>query len=1348
MRIYVKDGKYFHKIILKEDATPDEVVLQILAEHIYVNEFEFKLFYDSYFDIHNGPKDGYHDGITIYSCPTCVDMYNLTVYLETGERVEFEARNEGNLSQIFSQLKEKFGVDFSASYLVMNNAIVEENDDFFNKIRNSNPVAFVIPMSTSSTAFNVFVEFGCLMMNIEVPTNADIKYLSEEIYHYFEIPAENISFYQNNKLLFNVDTIESLQHTLATVIIQCRLRGELNISVTYKGETKDMTVDAENTIFEVRGKICQVFAAPPTLPIYYHGDELNDSVVLWSLNDMNIRLFIEDPVDPEYANEVAAYYEPRIKDDPAAMYSYGCLLVLGKVVPKDVEKGKQLLLSAKERGHIGAIFALADLLEAGLIPEAENFNSLIFIRALASIDCCNGWYRYGKILLKKKDYNQGTNLLNKAVIVGNVLAMTCLGKNIFDQADGEELLKQASYKGHASAMKEIGKREKHENPEEARVYIDAAAKLGSGGASYLYAKEMFKQKMTQDAIKTLRIAACSGNAKAMRDLAILLKRGKGVMKDVNAAALYLQRAAAAGDLKAKYHLAKMYLSGEGVPKDENKAFELFSEASNAVIDSAIAVINLKLRGIGCEKDPSVAFSMAEATAMKGSAKAKRLMATMCETGIGTEKDKARAEQLYKEASEDDMYALYKYALIVKEISGSEESRKNAIEMLTKASDGGIVEASEELGTIYAEKEPRTALEYFRKASSKGSKLSTYWVAHILLSLDQDIQTALIYMKDAADNNIQPAIYEYYLILKEGKYCMKDQLTARQYLINGVNMGIPDAQMDLGIYYFDEKNYDEAFRLMNSAFENGITRDLSYLSRTMEILKKSPIDMHRIDIVGFQHGDIDCTVRCGDYDLEKRLFKQAADYYLQAYKKGNLTAAYKYGILLENGDGVEKNLGDALETFKFAIQSGNSDVYVHIGRILSNPEYSEFNLQSALQYYKQAADLGNAEGMFEIGSLMLENDPTTAFTYFQASYSHGLPKAAFKLGMMCQDGLGCQKNVKMAREYFKLAIDNNVGDACAPYAKILFFGIDTEKDVAEARRILEIGIGLKDPESAFIYAELLAAEGSIQKATEYYIQASDLGHTEAMNAAAVILSQSEDTVSKAAELFQKAADNGDPVAACNFAIMLANGNGVVRDYGKAMEYFKIAVNGGSVEALYNAAVLMIKINKNGQYDNQIRAYFKAAADNGNTQAMFNIGILLIEKEPKDYNTGIKYLKKACDAKVKAAFFKYAFYVLSNSNSPEDDEEAANYVLKGVECGDLDCLCLYGVMLLNGRGVPESKEDAISCFTHGASKNHLNSMYNLAMLKQKDPKTIDESLDLLKRASAAGYAYADPQLERYK
>jgi serine/threonine protein kinase len=77
-------------------------------------------------------------------------------------------------------------------------------------------------------------------------------------------------------------------------------------------------------------------------------------------------------------------------------------------------------------------------------------------------------------------------------------------------------------------------------------------------------------------------------------------------------------------------------------------------------------------------------------------------------------------------------------------------------------------------------------------------------------------------------------------------------------------------------------------------------------------------------------------------------------------QGNAFGQYNYGICLNHGQGIAKNLSEATRYFKMSADQGNADAQNGYGICLKNGEGVAKNLSEAARYFKMSADQGNGD----------------------------------------------------------------------------------------------------------------------------------------------------------------------------------------------------------------------------------------------------------------------------------------------------------------------------------------------------------------------------------------------------
>ncbi|EAY19330.1 hypothetical protein TVAG_452440 [Trichomonas vaginalis G3] len=1303
------------------------------------------------------------DDMILYAGPNEIDYIDLVVFTIEGKKIMLEVKTNNTFGEIQAEIEKRHNIDFTNSIIIYNSKIMESNTFLNSELRSPFPTLFIASNNRADEYVMCYIQFGnSLLMEVDAPPKFQIKYIKSEIQKYYRINKSQVKIYNKDVLCRNEDQISQFADGKHVVVFSSRLSGQLDVDGKFQGMAKKFIFDSELEFGQITTELQQAITADADKTIYYHGDKLLDSTLIWSLYDIHPKFTIGDPIDEQYAKMVKEKYEPMVASgDPSACYAYGMILLYGIMVQKDIGEGLRYLTQAIEKRHMQACIAYLKLLKEGIIPNSPEISEEKVIQVAADANDRSAMYLYGKLLESQNRIVEAEKYFKQSSDAGYILSKTHLGRlgikgaRTISIEEGFLMLDQAARAGHASAMKSQAKQMSQTSQSESEILMERAANAGSSGASLCMAISKLEANDPAAAMELIEKSAKMENVKGMRYYGIALHRGKITKKNSKLAYEYLKKASDLGDIPARYHLSKALIEGDGIEPNAQAAFALLSSIYMMYIPAAILLTNMRLRGIGCDRDPVQAMEMARYAMSRGSYKAMRIVGMMEKDGIGCQKEAYKAQEHFKEAAPHDVIALFQYALMLK-LSANEGTKNMVINMLEEASSKGLPDADQELALMFMNEDITKSIYHFNVAARAGLPLSMYNLAHMWIGMGECTQAAINYMRGAADKDVPLACYEYAKLIAEGKVENAGENEEIVYLRKATVLGVKDAEVDLGIIFYKQGDFQQAADHLRRAYDAGVYRGISFYVLSLERMNYPSHEILRWERIGAEHNDIICLLRLGNYSMEEKKFDDAASIFIKAMEQGSYEAIYQYATMLEGGKGIEKNLDLAVEYHKRAVENGVVDSLVALGRILSRKDYANRNPIEALNYYKMAADKGNYHAVYGMATLLREGDDGVpkdvdqSYKLFRDCYEHEYWLAAYDLGLMTEIGEGCEKNGFGSMQYFKTGMEHNVLKCLAPYARNKFFGVNCDKDIDIAKNIMQTGINLRDPDSTFLYGEVLAAEGNLEAATNYYLMASDFGNIEAMNAAAVILAQNVETVTKAAELFQKAADLGDPIAACNIGIMLASGNGVLRDYTKAMNYLQRAVKTGNVEAMYNIAVLMVKMNKNGLYDAEIRDYFKKAADGGNTQAMYNLGILLTEKETKDYKTGMRYLRMAANKGIENAAYKYSYNTLTNSEGRKDDELAMEYCKQAVAAGNFDALCLYGVMLLNGRGAPASISDALQCFRLGVESGHLNSMYNYAMVQlnsNPDAKTYQESVALLKRAAELGCEHAVHQCEVY-
>ena len=155
------------------------------------------------------------------------------------------------------------------------------------------------------------------------------------------------------------------------------------------------------------------------------------------------------------------------------------------------------------------------------------------------------------------------------------------------------------------------------------------------------------------------------------------------------------------------------------------------------------------------------------------------------------------------------------------------------------------------------------------------------------------------------------------------------------------------------------------------------------------------------------GDTNAMCDLGVYYLNRKDKKNAITCFIQAAKKGHITATYNLGVCFQDGLGVRKNK------------------------------------KMAVKYFTQIAEKGHVKAMYNLGMYYYDRkDWKNAITYFTQAANKGHVEATSKLGVCYLIGHGVPKNEEEAVKYLKQAVNN--GSISAMYCLGQYYQMKSEE----------------------------------------------------------------------------------------------------------------------------------------------------------------------------------------------------------------------------------------------------------------------------------------------------------------
>ncbi|MEM9169737.1 MAG: tetratricopeptide repeat protein [Pseudomonadota bacterium] len=244
-------------------------------------------------------------------------------------------------------------------------------------------------------------------------------------------------------------------------------------------------------------------------------------------------------------------------------------------------------------------------------------------------------------------------------------------------------------------------------------------------------------------------------------------------------------------------------------------------------------------------------------------------------------------------------------------------------------------------------------------------------------------------------------------------------------------------------------------------------------------------------------------------------------------------------------------------------------------------------------------------------------------------------AMHMVGFLDERGLGGEKNMKRAIEYYFKAANGGSADAQFALGELAYLGEGVSQDYARAVSWFEIAAGNGHVQAmvrlGMLYAEGLGAKADQKKAVNY---------------------------------FRKAGELGDAGAQHNMGVAYLLGRGLPKNYDKARDWFEKAAEQDHADAQYNLA-LIYDADYLGAPDPQATVkWMAAAAKNGLPAAYVAMGLLTHEGR------------------------------VTPEGGAEVAASAADWFEKAAQAGDPQGQFLFAAALAKGDGRPANRGEALA------------------------------------------------------
>lgn len=406
------------------------------------------------------------------------------------------------------------------------------------------------------------------------------------------------------------------------------------------------------------------------------------------------------------------------------------------------------------------------------------------------------------------------------------------------------------------------------------------------------------------------------------------------------------------------------------------------------------------------------------------------------------------------------------------------------------------------------------------------------------------------------------------------------------------------------------------------------------------------------------------------ELQKSLQpKEAIKIYKKLILKGSVEAEYSMAIMYRLGKGINADKEKCLMHLQNLAEIDHEQSLYQLGLAFQKGEDFDIDYSQAKNYYERAATLGH------LGS---QNN----------------------LGIFYRFGYGCEKNYEEAFRWFKKAAENGHVGAQNNLGFMYKNGYGCEKDYEQAfywyRLSSEEGNSSAQVNLAFLFREGLGTEHSMERAFYWYKKASESGNTTAIVNLGKFYQEGWGTrrdYALAAKLYKAGTKENNDLASTYLAYLYQYGLGVEKNEALAKTLYEKVIKKGFSTAQYYYGRFLIEASAK-DYEEGIK-YLKKAAKQKNSDAQLYLAKLFLEGKVvvKSFTNAKKWYEIAINEGSSQGLYEMGRIYFEGKEVLQNYKKAFDYAYQGAKLGNKDAQSFLGYLYENGYGTKKDMGEAL-------------------------------------------------------
>ena len=163
-------------------------------------------------------------------------------------------------------------------------------------------------------------------------------------------------------------------------------------------------------------------------------------------------------------------------------------------------------------------------------------------------------------------------------------------------------------------------------------------------------------------------------------------------------------------------------------------------------------------------------------------------------------------------------------------------------------------------------------------------------------------------------------------------------------------------------------------------------------------------------------------------LAEKDFAAAHAIYLSLANQNDAKACYNLGLMYQDGDGVAKNLDEAVKWYTKSANLGYKEAQYTLGALVFQRQIQTISYPQAVTYYEQAAQQGHVKSQLNLGMLyfrgdVIAQDLSAAVQWLSLAASNNNSEAQGYMAQLYQQGAGVEQDTVKAAMWLMLAMQN-------------------------------------------------------------------------------------------------------------------------------------------------------------------------------------------------------------------------------------------------------------------------------------------------------------------------------------